>query len=143
MDERSEKGIGTMTETKKLSDLAGSVKISNKYGASLAWDKQDEWQQNANSWSVTLRYRGRQFTADFFQGPAITSEPTVAGVLSCLLRDAQAGDNTFEDFCGEMGYDEDSRKAERIWKSCQKIAENLQRLLGDEYESFLYAENDI
>jgi len=109
------------------------------WGASLDWDKQDEWQQNANGYRCTLRYDGRQYTFDFWQGLGISRDPDAEGCLECLLSDAQAGEMDFEQFCAEFGYDTDSRKAEQTWKRCQRVLENMLRLLGDDYEEMLYA----
>lgn len=38
-------------------------------------------------------------------------KPSPAAVLYCLLSDAAAGSELFADFCAELGYDEDSRRA--------------------------------
>lgn len=124
-----------------LKRLAAKVKIVVHYGAKLDWDKQDEWQQKSNGYNCTLRYKGRQYTFDFWQGSAITEEPTAAGCLECLLSDASVSDD-FEDFCGEFGYDTDSRKAERTHKACLKVREKLERLLGDDFDAFMAAERD-
>lgn len=102
-----------MTATKSLKALAKRVKIINQFGAKMPWDQQDDWQQKSNGWHCTLRYRGRQYSFDFWQGQAITGEPNVEGVLDCLLSDSQSGDMDFDEFCGEFGYDQDSRKAEK------------------------------
>jgi hypothetical protein len=58
------------------------------------------------------------------------------------LSDAQAGEQAFEDFCGEFGYDPDSRKAERIWRASRLVTKNMKRLLGKDYEAFLYADRN-
>lgn len=62
------------------------------------------------------------------------SEPTppdLAEVLDSLRLDAECGGaDSFEDFAAEYGYDEDSRKAEAIYRACQKIRSDLRRLLG-------------
>ena len=68
------------------------------------------------------------------------SEPDAEGCLESLLLDAGSAVQSFEEWCGDFGYDTDSRKAESIWKSCRKTCENMQRLLGDDYETFLYAD---
>lgn len=83
-----------------------------------------------NSWRVTLRFQGRQLTVPFFTGPAISKEPTAADVLSCLVSDVSAGEQTFEDFASEFGYDVDSRKAEKTWRQCVKMAPRVRRFLG-------------
>ena len=129
---------------KTLKQLAKTVRLESAYGAALDWDKQSEWQQQSNGYRCQLHYKGRQYTFDFWQGVAHTADPTAEGCLECLLSDASSFDNaqSFEDWCGEFGYDTDSRKAEGIYKACEKVAENMKRLLGDDYEAFLYAERD-
>lgn len=92
----------------------------------------DEWQQKAHPWTVELRYKGRQMTLPYFTGPAIDREPTPEEVLECLLSDAWAADGTFEDFCANCGYDEDSRKAERIYYECKRIDKGLDQLLRED-----------
>ena len=128
--------------TTSLKQLATQVNISSKYGARLDRDKQSDWQRNANGYTVRLMYKGRQYTIDFWQGTGITEDPTAAGVLDCLLSDANGGEMTVDEFCGEFGYDNDSRTAERTWKQCGKVREELQRLLGDDFDLFMYSERD-
>jgi hypothetical protein len=93
-------------------------------------------------WTVTLRRKRRQLTVPFYTGPAITEDPTAHGVLDCLLSDASAGEQTFEDFADEFGYDQDSRKAYATWESCVKMAERVRTFLGDAFEEYLYSERD-
>ncbi len=63
-------------------------------------------------------------------------------MLDCLLSDSQAGEQDFEEFCAEFGYDTDSRKAERTWKACRAQAPKVKRLLGEDFERFLYADRN-
>ena len=51
--------------------------------------------------------------------------PRAASVLYALLRDAEAADMSFPDFCGELGYDEDSRKAFATYMQCCDTAREL------------------
>lgn len=55
-----------------------------------------------------------------------------------------ASDNSssFEDWCSELGFDADSRKAEKIYRASVRQTEKLKKLLGNEYETFLNAERD-
>ena len=56
-------------------------------------------------------------------------------VLYCFISDAVAAKESFEDFCNEMGYDTDSRKAEKIYKECEKSLVKLQKIYsGDVYD---------
>ena len=128
----------TDSTQKTLKQLAKKVRLSFDWGAKLDYDKQDKWQREANGYHCTLRYKGRQYSFDFWQGQGIASDPTAEGVLECLLSDSTVSDD-FADFCNEFGYDSDSRKAEKTHKACLKVGENTRRLLGDDFEAFLYA----
>lgn len=55
--------------------------------------------------------------------------PSVYDVLACLQK---YDPGTFEDFCSDYGYDEDSRTAERIYFAVQKEYIQLARLFTPE-----------
>lgn len=55
--------------------------------------------------------------------------PSVYDILACLTK---SDPGTFEDFCSNFGYDEDSRTAERIYFSVQKEYAQLARLFTPE-----------
>lgn len=92
------------------------------------------------SYKVTLRYRGRRLTVPFFCG-SMAGEPTAADVVSSLILDARCGEYDFDEFCRELGYDSDSRKAEKTWKACQAVAPKIRSLLGDDFEAFAEKEH--
>jgi hypothetical protein len=52
-------------------------------------------------------------------------------VLSCISSDACCPE-TFEDFCAEYGYDQDSRKAWATFKRCDAFRERLQRFFTEQ-----------
>jgi len=52
-------------------------------------------------------------------------------ILSCISSDAFCPD-TFADFCAELGYDEDSRKAEKTFKACSSFARRIQKFFTEE-----------
>lgn len=66
--------------------------------------------------------------------------PKLADLLDCLAMDAASVEDTsFEDWAADLGYDADSRKAERTYLTCQNEAAKLLRFLGpDAYKSALY-----
>ena len=128
----------------RLSRLAENVRCESTYGKiSTPWEDLDEWQRNAHPYRVVLRYKRRQMSLDWFQGQALTRDPDSATVLSALISDSYAMDCSFDDWCSEYGYDTNSRRAERIFKQCQKQGEKLERLLGDDWEKFRGADNDV
>lgn len=56
-------------------------------------------------------------------------EPTLYDILTCLTK-YDVG--TFENFCSEFGYDEDSRSAEKTYNAVVKEYESMCRLFSDE-----------
>lgn len=56
--------------------------------------------------------------------------PKVSSVLHSLIMDAQAGSETFEDFCSNYGYDTDSRRALEMYLECQKTSHDLRRFFN-------------
>lgn len=67
----------------------------------------------------TFRRGGRAFSVRFGQSINDSTgcgdkKPTAYSVLACITK---SDPGTLEDFCGEFGYDPDSRKAEKIWRA--------------------------
>lgn len=84
---------------------------------------------------ITVSKKGRQIEFDFWSSlvhPKITTKQDCIAAFECFLNDAIAGENTFEEFCGEFGYDTDSRKAEETWKACQIATGKAKYLLDDD-----------
>jgi len=95
----------------------------------------------AHSWTVTLRLGRKRMTVDFFGGAA-TGEPTASEVLSCLISDACAEGESFEEWCDDYGYDSDSRSALATYEACAKSGARLREFLGDHFDTFANAERD-
>ncbi len=56
--------------------------------------------------------------------------PHATDVIYSLALDAQMSNGTFEDFCDNLGYDTDSRKALETYLQCQKDGERFRRIVG-------------
>jgi len=97
-----------------------------------------------DNWRVKLRNKklGKTMRLYFSKGVGHNgAEPTIDEVLDCLASDAAGIDNSngFDDWCDEYGYDPDSRRAEKIYKQCERQAERLKKFLGpDQYEQLLW-----
>lgn len=94
---------------------------------------------NMDHWVVQLSIRspkdrhGRTMTIHFSMGYGHGGkQPDVEEVMNALVSDFVDDSASFEDWCAEIGYDTDSRKAERTFKACQKETKNLRRFLGDD-----------
>ena len=93
--------------------------------------KRDERGWEHHKFTVELSRNGVAERFDWRQGLGIESDPEVGRVLESLVMDAQAGLESFEDFCGDSGYDTDSRKAHGTWEACREIGTQLVNLFGE------------
>jgi hypothetical protein len=91
----------------------------------------------ADPWTVTLRRDGRTLAVPYYTGPGLRDRmadgPSAEDVLDCLLSDASTVESvsTFEEWCAELGYDEDSRRAERTYEAIKAQTVRLRAFLGD------------
>ena len=97
--------------------------------------------QSMNHWKCRLRCGRNSMTVYFSKGYGHRgAEPTLPEVLDCLASDAADYDNasSFDEWCDQYGFDADSRKVEKTWKTIGKQRDNLERLLGPSaYEALL------
>jgi hypothetical protein len=98
------------------------------------WSQEDErTPDNWNNHTVTVyntEIRKRtsfEFWASIMN-PEIRTPAEVLEAFECFVSDALAGDQSFTDFCADMGYDTDSRQAERTWKACIRSWKKLNRI---------------
>jgi hypothetical protein len=96
---------------------------------------------NGDHWKCVLKMGGKRMTVVFSMGYGHNGKaPKAADVLDCLCNDATGLDNSsgFEDWCSEYGYETDSRKAERTYKTIERQAKRLKHFLGESFEDFAY-----
>lgn len=96
---------------------------------------QSSWQRQyfGSAYKIVLTYNKKRLTTYFAQGSAHTKEPTLTMLLECLAVDAECGaTKSFEEFCSDLGYSEDSINALKIYKECQKTKIKLDNLFPDD-----------
>jgi len=87
---------------------------------------------------VRLKGRRRSMTVPFRMGTGLGGRtPTPGEVLASLRYDAQAGQGSFDDFCSELGYDPDSREAERVHRACIAIRGKMERVFGEDFDALM------
>jgi hypothetical protein len=111
--------------------------------ATYTGSKAAQWGNGRENWNhhkvtVTNKDNGLKTSFDFWASianPNLETEYDILNAFYCFIGDAISGDMTFSEFCGEFGYDEDSRSAERTWKACKRAADKLKRIYdGDIYD---------
>jgi len=83
-----------------------------------------------NIFKIKIVKNGKSFSFNFGQSiKEGVNKPTSYDVLACLQK-YEVG--TFENFCANFGYNEDSRKGEKIYKAVSKEFANMKKLFSDE-----------
>lgn len=54
--------------------------------------------------------------------------PSIAGLIYSCLLDMSACEMSFDEWCKEYGYNNDSRKAFQIYQDCQEIGDKIKKL---------------
>ncbi|MGH8897010.1 MAG: hypothetical protein ACRDZ4_08325 [Egibacteraceae bacterium] len=123
----------------------GPADFAEEHGIKATAEKTDRnpYMRDATGdhWKVTLRRGQKSMTLPYTKGFGHNgAPPTAIEVLGCLASDARGVDNAggFEAWARELGFDPDSRDAERTYKACEQQAKRLKALLGaDLYERLL------
>jgi hypothetical protein len=125
----------TSNNTNKATFKQFEVKASYKGTKKAEWSKDNF---NNHMITVTNMETGVKIRFEFWASiakPEITEETEILNAFYCLVSDAIAGNDSFENFCSEFGYDQDSRTAEKIYRKCKKQLEKLQKIYdGDIYD---------
>ena len=105
------------------------------------------WHENPNMedfqgdhWKCVLIGPGKRMTVYFSMGYGHKGEAPEAGdVLDCLASDACGAEDSFEEWASNLGYDSDSREAEKTFKAVQHATKRLKNFLGEyRFEQLLY-----
>ena len=91
-------------------------------------------------WRVQVASNTGRTTVDFWDslsaGQDGAPQPSAYSLIACL---SWADPGTFEQFCSEYGYDQDSRNAEKTWKAVRKQFLSLGRVVTNEQDRELLA----
>ncbi len=92
--------------------------------------KDDE--EERDIYKITLKKGDKEYIFNFGQSLNDSdgkTKPTAYDVLACLTN---YDPDTFEEFCSSFGYDEDSRKAEKVYKAVCEEWSNIKILYSNE-----------
>lgn len=115
--------------TETLKALCAKFKIKLTFSEDTS--PHEDWPAGSSHYIVTLELRGRKIRTKYGQGPALCHDPRVEDVLGSLLLDGRMGQEAFADFCNELGYDADSRKAYASWEECVTVNHRLDTWFAD------------
>lgn len=127
----------TYDDFAKIHGLTLGVVFNGLKAAPKHWGND---RHNVHHWTLTLNHpSGESYSFKYYTGEMV-SKVDMASVLGSLALDASARNNSgFEDWARDLGYNEDSRSAERMYEACMECADALEKLLGSEgLEELLY-----
>lgn len=110
-----------------------------KYVGQYHFDEQDKYIHN--TYLVTIKRGDKvvkfgQYKTSFADTEE-SIQPTLYDILTCYKLDGLTITDTFEDFCDEMGGNEDSIKDLKVYKAVKKEQEKLFKIFTrEELESF-------
>lgn len=127
---------GTGSQYDELSDdrefilTAMGVSITSTRRPGL---RREGWDAKASHWKVTFIRAGKgDFSVTYSMGSAHTGLPELCDVVNSLLLDASLGENSFADFCSELGMEtetrEQLRKAHESHDACMRTNDQLRAL---------------
>lgn len=93
------------------------------------------WKQIENGylWNNSLQQKVKHYSLKAIEWKAINPiPPEVADVVYSLAIDADALEYVFSDWCSNLGYDEDSIKAKKIYDACIEIGIRFKQFLRSE-----------
>lgn len=95
-----------------------------------------KWSQDHTRFECTLVCNEKSMVFDFFS----CHVPCLQDVLECLVIDSLCvyGDITFNDFCDNYNYNNDSIKDLKLYEQYKNQTQNLKNVLGEElFERFM------
>ena len=118
--------------------MKGYKEFAEKHGLVLTSQKVSErkdglMDRGMDHWDCTLTYQGKGYIFYFSKGYGHKgAAPTIEDVLECFKSDLAYRDVDFEEFCKDLGYDNDSIKDNKIYKATMTQNEAVIDLLGED-----------
>ena len=120
----------TTTQEQTLPELVNELGITLEIRHRSHPNKVSEWQEKANCYRVTLRYQGRSYSLNYYQGRGIEREPGVVDVVHCLASDRNilSSCDTLKCFAGCFGWNEDTANT---YRAIKRQSARYNKLIGN------------
>lgn len=115
-DDKESRNVWELILTRPATDRAKVKTVSFRFGQSIADSFRDQWEGIRKTGNHYLSPRRDSMI------PTQRNIPTSYDLLACLTKNDPG---TFGDFCGDMGLDTDSRKAEKTYFAVQEEWEKV------------------
>lgn len=114
----------------------GNFIITSTFKGDKLWSADDKMHNyNRHIITITNTETKKRTRFDFWGSiaqPEIQTDDELLFAFYCFLSDAEGSRYGFKDFCGNFGYDEDSMRAYKAFKSCEKSLKKAENIGIDE-----------
>lgn len=111
-------------------ELTGAkLKIRLADEKSAPWDDGEGYRPH---YRCTFSKDGKRYTFDFWDSIVSGQRGDKAKPYDIISAVIKQDPGTFADFCGDFGYDEDSRKAHRTYRACVKQWQRMSEVFTPE-----------
>ncbi len=111
------------------------IKIKNHvFSVSFEYIGDSSFSKMHHKYCMIVRYNRKGQTFEYHANPNSFNpddKHDCLFALQCVLSDASAGKLSFNDFCSEFGYIEDSIKSLKIHEACIETLDKVNLLLSD------------
>ena len=114
-----------------LKKLLSEISVSIRFNGVKKHFLNDENERLCGTFSIERGKRKIEFEFGF----SLNNKGFMEGMLYDCLTSVHSEyhcSKSFNDFCGEFGYDTDSIKAEKTWKACLEQSEKLKWIFNDD-----------
>ena len=121
-----------MTNQMTMTDFIKANSLSFRYTeVSPSKRRQQTFSVGARHFRCFVRRKGLTIGCTYSMGSAHEDDPKLEDFLGCIALDARCADGvSFQEYCDDIGDNNDSIKAYRTYLACKKMAEKLKLLLG-------------
>jgi hypothetical protein len=107
----------------------------------LSDEEVKKWSDKHDKYICIIEYQDKAMETEYFS----SDWPNYKDILYSMVLDADAGNHkTFNDFCDEYGYDNDSIKALKTFGTCRNVRFKLFELFGENlFQRLLDCEKDL
>lgn len=121
-----------MNAYQQLNDYLVDVGVEVKIERNTTFERKDFPEGSRHYDVIVSNQSGDSFRCMYSRGSAIKDEPSIFGVFSSLILDYDCGGLSFDEFCSDLGYDEDSREDYKLWRSAKLINVEMFNILGND-----------
>ena len=118
--------------------MKGYKEFAEKHGLVLTSQKVSERKgglmvKNMDNWDCTLTHQGKGYSFYFSKGFGNKgAAPTMEEILDCFKSDLAYNDLDFNEFCEDLGYNDNSIKDKKIYRAIRAQNEAVIDLLGED-----------